>query len=205
MEFTLPKYRHIIRTFLSLQEPWHLNVLRHLEGLIDDDDSYPPTYDLYRESLGDFLHAFQVYAQDQQDCANAEQLNEVIGETRNLLFATEDEAFRKILDNNSIDPLDIYTDYTLEFFDRFTQEFNHFHNSLSEEEEHKEENLLKWFEEFNSEKNFEKKSELFSKFFHFFEDELKYDTTICKCMLWTKKRFFINKSKDKIYAMYMNT
>lgn len=173
---------------MMLQEPWHLNVLRDLEGLIDDESGeYSPVYDVYKDSIEEFLEAFKVYSRDDQNCAKAEHLVETISKTRELLFATDDSKFQKVLQRHTLDPLDVYEHHTLEFYDRFAKEFLNYESSLSKAEEEKESHLIKWFDSFIEEKDFLEKTQKFGKFFDFFEDEMKYDTSICKCLLWTKK------------------
>ncbi|XP_075149156.1 uncharacterized protein LOC142223178 [Haematobia irritans] len=183
LEFALPKHRQAIRIFLMLQEPWHLNVLRDLDELIENDnEAYSPLYDVYRDSIENFLEAFKIYAQDQQNCAKAEHLVEKIAETRDLLFSTDDNRFKKLLESHSIDTLDVYEHYTLEFYDRFAHEFLAYESNLTMEEQESDQNLLKWFDEFVEEKDFMRKTEKFGQFFEFFE-EMKNDTSTCKCLL----------------------
>lgn len=167
-----------------VQEPWHLNVLRDLEQLIENDnEEYSPTYDLYRDAIISFLEAFRIYSKDRENCAKAEHLVETIGKTRDILFAAEEESFRKILQKYNIDVLDVYEHYTLEFYERFAKEFLLYETSLSKEELEKEHNLINWFNDFIDEKDFMEKTEKFSRFFHFFEDEMKYEKSICSCLL----------------------
>ncbi|XP_073822602.1 uncharacterized protein [Musca autumnalis] len=184
LQFVLPKHKQSLRLFMMLQEPWHLNILRDLEDLIDGESGeYSPMYDLYKESIESFLEAFKVYSRDDQNCAKAEHLIETIGKTRELLFTTEDTKFKKILQRNTLDPLDVYEHYTLEFYDRFAKEFLNYESSLSKAEEEREQHLIKWFDNFIDEKNFLEKTQKFTKFFSFFEDEMKYETSVCKCLL----------------------
>ncbi|XP_005179415.1 uncharacterized protein LOC101899287 [Musca domestica] len=184
LQYVLPKHKQCIRIFMMLQEPWHLNVLRDLEGLIDDESGeYSPVYDVYKDSIEEFLEAFKVYSRDDQNCAKAEHLVETISKTRELLFATDDSKFQKVLQRHTLDPLDVYEHHTLEFYDRFAKEFLNYESSLSKAEEEKESHLIKWFDSFIEEKDFLEKTQKFGKFFDFFEDEMKYDTSICKCLL----------------------
>ncbi|XP_013109205.1 uncharacterized protein LOC106088301 [Stomoxys calcitrans] len=183
LEFALPKHRQAIRIFLMLQEPWHLNVLRDLDELIENDnEAYSPLYDVYRDSVENFLDAFKIYAQDQQNCAKAENLVEKIAATRELLYSTDDTRFKKLLESHSIDTLDVYEHYTLEFYDRFAHEFLAYESSLSEEQQEQEQNFIKWFNDFVEEKDFMRKTEKFGQFFEFFE-QMKHDTSTCKCLL----------------------